>query len=256
MRLFVFYIAVLSGLTIHVAAGAQGAFVSSVEQGIATFYADYLHGQTTAYGEIYRRELFTCSHLTYPVGTILKVTRLDNGRQVTVRVNDRGDFTDGVVIDLSAAAARALDMLKSGKVWVMVEQIGFSEKNPLETKELSYAQTVPQAYGQADFFTPRGTMSEAGAPNVYSGPFPSPGNGNIGIQLGSYGVYANAVRARQHLESLGLSHIWIQQTNTAEGMPLFRVVLSSFASRKDAEAYLTRFLREIHLLDGILISLP
>ena len=256
MRLFVLYITVISGLTSGFVAGAQGAFFSSVEQGAATYYADYLHGQRTASGEIYRRDLFTCSHLTYPMGTILKVTRPDNSRQVTVRVNDRGAFTGGVIIDLSAAAGRALDMLKSGKVQVLVERVGHSENNPIGTNEFSNTQIIPQAYGHADFFTPRGGIAETKPTTAYSGPFPSSGYGNIGIQLGSFGVYANAVRARQHLEARGLGQVWIQQVSTLEGLPLFRVILSSFVSRNDAEMYLNQFLKEIHLVDGIVISLP
>ncbi|MEZ4992394.1 MAG: septal ring lytic transglycosylase RlpA family protein [Saprospiraceae bacterium] len=97
---------------------------SSAERGIAVFYADYLEGQPTAYGDVYHRDQMTAAHRTYPAGTMLKVTRLDTKRSVVVRVNDRGAYCDGCVVDLSKVAALQLDLLKTGKAMVSVEVIG------------------------------------------------------------------------------------------------------------------------------------
>jgi peptidoglycan lytic transglycosylase len=91
------------------------------EKGEATYYADSLAGNATASGEPYRPESFTAAHRTLPFGTILRVKRTDNGRVTYVKVNDRGPFGVGRVIDLSRAAARELDMLRSGVVPVRVE---------------------------------------------------------------------------------------------------------------------------------------
>jgi rare lipoprotein A len=66
----------------------------------------------------------TCAHLTLPFGTILKVTNLDNDRSVTVRINDRGPYVGGRIIDLSKGAARSLDMIESGVANVLIEVIG------------------------------------------------------------------------------------------------------------------------------------
>lgn len=247
MRLVSAFIAVLFFLAVAGASVAQSYAASLPEQGIATFYADYLHGNHTASGEIYRRELMTCSHMTHPVGTLLSVTRVDNGRRVIVRVNDRGVFQQGVIVDLSGAAAIALDMMKSGKVWVMVEKVGYSEANPLIPE-------LPRSYDQEHAFTPRGS-SESPVMPTYSGPHPSAGQGGFGIQLGAYGVYENAVRAHQHLAALGLGAIRIQQLSASEGLPLFRVLLSSFHTRSDAEIYLERYLKAIHLVDGLVIQI-
>ena len=65
----------------------------------------------------------TCAHKTLPFGTMLHVTNLDNDRDVTVRVNDRGPYVSGRIIDLSKGAARSLDMIESGTANVMIEVI-------------------------------------------------------------------------------------------------------------------------------------
>lgn len=97
---------------------------SNAERGIAVYYADYLEGQPTAYGEIYRRNELTAAHRSLPAGTLVKVTRLDNNRSVVVRVNDRGAFCDGCVVDLSKAAAIQLDLVRTGKAMVSVDVVG------------------------------------------------------------------------------------------------------------------------------------
>ncbi len=100
------------------------------QTGLATFYADYLDGQTTAYGETYRRDQYTASHPTLALGTILTVTRQSTGKQVNVRVNDRAPLCQGCVVALSYAAARSLDLIVAGKAQVTIQPIGFSNWNP------------------------------------------------------------------------------------------------------------------------------
>lgn len=97
---------------------------SAGERGVAVFYADYLEGKPTAYGEVYHRDQLTAAHRTHPAGTLLKVTRLDNKRSVIVRVNDRGAYCDGCVVDLSKVAALQLDLLQAGRAMVSVEVVG------------------------------------------------------------------------------------------------------------------------------------
>ena len=92
-----------------------------VETGLASYYARGLQGHVTASGERYDRHQLTCAHRSYPFGTLLRVTDLENGRSVVVKVNDRGPFAEGRVVDLSWAAARALDMIERGLVRVAVE---------------------------------------------------------------------------------------------------------------------------------------
>ena len=82
--------------------------------GIASYYADSLHGNKTASGERYDKNELTAAHPWLPFGTRLLVTNLKNGRTVEVRVNDRGPFIKGRIIDLSRAAAKELKMIRSG----------------------------------------------------------------------------------------------------------------------------------------------
>jgi rare lipoprotein A len=91
--------------------------------GIASYYADKFDGRKTANGEIFNQKLLTAAHKTLPFGTIVRVTNLRNNKQVVVRINDRGPFIEGRVIDLSLAAAREIDMVRDGIVKVKVEII-------------------------------------------------------------------------------------------------------------------------------------
>jgi len=84
------------------------------EVGIASWYGPGFHGKTTANGELYDMYAFTAAHKTLPFGTVVEVVDLDTGRSVVVRINDRGPFVPGRIIDLSYAAAEALGILERG----------------------------------------------------------------------------------------------------------------------------------------------
>jgi rare lipoprotein A len=86
----------------------------SSETGIASWYGAPYHGRATASGEIYDQEQLTAAHRTLPFGTWVEVTNLENEKHVAVRITDRGPFVDGRIVDLSLAAAREIDMLRSG----------------------------------------------------------------------------------------------------------------------------------------------
>ena len=91
------------------------------ETGIASYYADKYHGRKTASGETFDMHALTAAHPTYPFGTRVKVTHLKSQRSVIVRINDRGPFVKGRVIDLSLAAAEQLRMVRSGLAQVTLE---------------------------------------------------------------------------------------------------------------------------------------
>ncbi len=90
-------------------------------RGMASWYGPGFHGNRAASGEVFDQNEMTAAHRTLPFGTQVRVTNLNNGQSVVVRINDRGPFTGGRVIDLSAAAARAIGMLNSGVAPVRVE---------------------------------------------------------------------------------------------------------------------------------------
>jgi rare lipoprotein A len=99
----------------------HGAAPLAVDQGEASYYGDEFEGRATASGEPFRQSELTAAHRTYPFGTILRVVNLQNGRQVMVRVNDRGPRKPARIVDLSRRAAEALEMIAAGRVKVRVE---------------------------------------------------------------------------------------------------------------------------------------
>ncbi len=100
-------------------------------EGLATYYAEPYHGRKTASGEIFDsyRDL-TAAHRTLPFNTVVRVTNKTNGREVDVRINDRGPFVDGRVIDLSVRAAREIDLVRAGVAPVKLKILTASTEPP------------------------------------------------------------------------------------------------------------------------------
>jgi len=96
---------------------------SVFQRGNAAYYADSFAGRPTASGERFNPRALTAAHRTLALGSRVRVTNLDNDRHVTVRINDRGPFTRGRVIDLSPAAARRLKMINAGVAPVSLQLI-------------------------------------------------------------------------------------------------------------------------------------
>jgi Lytic transglycolase len=93
----------------------------TMQIGEASWYGPRFHGKLTSSGEVYNQYAFTAAHPTLPEGSRVKVTNLDNGKSVTVRVTDRGPFTDGRIIDVSHRAAKSLGMVEDGTAKVRVK---------------------------------------------------------------------------------------------------------------------------------------
>jgi rare lipoprotein A len=100
-----------------------------METGLASWYGSRHHGKRTASGEVFNQDKFTAAHRTLPWGSKVKVTNLANGKSVEVRINDRGPFAKGRIIDVSRAAARALDIVGQGIATVRIEWFPASEKS-------------------------------------------------------------------------------------------------------------------------------
>ena len=95
-----------------------------VQYGIASWYGKDFHGKPTSSGEIYDMYQLTCAHNTLPLGTVVMVTHVENGKSVELKVNDRGPFVKDRIIDLSYAAAQIIGMYEKGTAYVKVETIG------------------------------------------------------------------------------------------------------------------------------------
>ncbi len=120
-----------------------------VEQGIASWYGPDFHGGRTAIGETYDMNAMTGAHPTLPLPTWVRVTNLENGRSVVVRLNDRGPFAKDRIIDLSRAAAEQLDMIRKGTARVEVRSLASAGAAP------ATPAAGPAYYAQAGAFASR-----------------------------------------------------------------------------------------------------
>ena len=122
------------------------------QRGKASFYSRQATGARTSSGERLHHRDFTCAHRTHPFGTLLKVKNLSNGKEVVVRVNDRGPFGRGRIVDLSWGAAKALGMLSQGVVDVEITPVGkkkVSSKGKGSTSDASLKHKSGKRKGKA-----------------------------------------------------------------------------------------------------------
>lgn len=115
------------------------------EVGIASWYGPTFHGKAAASGETFDENAMTAAHPTLPIPSLVRVTNLENGRSVVVRLNDRGPFVDDRIIDLSRAAGKALDMHAKGTARVRVQYVGPApaEHNSAPVQQVDVRQFAP-----------------------------------------------------------------------------------------------------------------
>jgi len=113
-----------SGAVTTSPSGGSGSY-SETEEGIASYYADKFHGRMTSNGEIFDMNRLTAAHKTLPFNSVVRVTNKLNGKIVVVRINDRGPFIEGRIIDLSLAAAKEIDLIGPGSAPVLLEILDF-----------------------------------------------------------------------------------------------------------------------------------
>lgn len=128
------------------------------QQGIASWYGKKFHGRKTSNGEIYNMYAMTGAHKTLPLGTYVRVRNLRNGKEVVVRINDRGPFVDGRIVDLSYTAAKEIDLVGPGTAPVSLVALGI----PRETisKGAPKRTFVPAQYYVGDFVVQVGAFKE------------------------------------------------------------------------------------------------
>lgn len=188
-----------------------------VQEGIASWYGDDFHGKLTACGELYDMYAETAAHKTLPMHTYVRVTNLRNDRQIVVRINDRGPFVQGRIIDLSHAGAEKIGILNSGTAPVRVEALG--RKIVSADKKVTY---VPLNYTQGDFTIQVGAFLEkANAErlvknltdndyeNAHWVTYDSPRGLFYRVRVGKYNSLEQARAARQKIEDKGASGAFI-----------------------------------------------
>lgn len=116
-------------------------------KGKASYYGNKFHGRRTSDGSRYHKDSLTCAHRTLPFGTLLKVRNQKNGREVVVKVTDRGPFGPGRIVDLSMAAAREIGMVQQGVVPVEVTRVGHVSESKLlmAQSDAAHETALPQA---------------------------------------------------------------------------------------------------------------
>lgn len=188
------------------------------ETGIASWYGPQFHQRQTSDGEIFDMDMISAAHKTLPLPCIVEVTNLENGRKLRLRVNDRGPFVAGRIIDLSRGAAKVLGVYQQGTARVRVRYIGPAPKNP--------PRAAPPARPQA---APPGLSSAGPSRPVDAGPMTS--GAPFRIQAGAFSSQAAAQRAADHLAGMGDVRIEALERN---GATLWRVTVSPSDGASDS----------------------
>ncbi len=195
--------------------------IGSTERGIASWYGKPYDGRPAADGEIYDMEQMVAAHRTLPFQTMVRVRNLTNGKTVDVRIIDRGPFVANRIIDLSHAAARAIDLIGPGVANVELTIIS------------NTAATAPIAVS-----TPAVILADD--------------NAQFGVQVGAFRDRANADRMQQQMAAAyGAAKLVIRQSDP----PLWRVLAGSEPSPDDAEALASRIRQEQNLSTAFVVRL-
>ena len=238
------------------------------EVGIASWYGPGFDGQMTANGEIYDMNELTAAHKTLPMPSIVRVTNLDNGRTLTLKINDRGPFVDSRIIDVSRRAAQLLGFFGNGTAPVRVEIVADESRRlaqlltgsdhdpkgdakPAAAPQATLAAAAPPVVEAVPAVAPvpvaetvappPGAPSAPAAPAAQAVTAVAPESARAYVQAGAFARSDNAWRAQTRLARLGAAEI--DQANV-DGRNLFRVRLGPFPSDAEAHRVLAAVIRE------------
>lgn len=226
------------------------------EFGKCGYYADSFQGRPTSNGEKYDKGALTCSHKSLPFGTKLRVTRLDNKKSVVVRVNDRGPFIEGYVVDVSGEAARELDLLKVGTTRVKIEvldadaalsgseqktvsasdktQLLVSHKEKTVEKPVVYNYDDPQP-ATAKGVAKTGTSAEPTS-NLYKVDIKKSEKAGYGIQISTLLDADNVLPIINKLQSQWPNKVLVNVTTDEENsVNTYKVIVGPYTDKKTAE---------------------
>jgi rare lipoprotein A len=196
--------------------------VGGVQVGVASWYGPGFHGNRTANGEIYDQYEMTAAHPTLPLGTRVMVTNLTNGRSVEVRINDRGPFVDGRVIDLSYAAARTIAMVGPGTARVRIDVLGAALAPPAPPAP---ALVPPPVHDLPTtlFLVEVASLSDAGRaehlasvlksrlPETFVSPLPGGAGTYYRVRIGPFPLRNAAVASAERVTRLGYPAIIVEE---------------------------------------------
>ncbi|MEO1888744.1 MAG: septal ring lytic transglycosylase RlpA family protein [Cycloclasticus sp.] len=213
------------GTTYYVMPSSDGF----VQRGIASWYGTKFHGNKTSNGETYDMYAMTAAHKTLPLPSYVEVTDLNSGKKIVVRVNDRGPFHEGRIIDLSYAAATKLGTLKTGTSHVEIKVL-----NPLASTSVALESPPNQ------LVTPSRPLSTSKIPLV--SPINSNNKGFLFIQVGAFGSLENATKLKRRLINELKAPVTIKST-AANLDPLYLVRVGPYIRIKRADLVRLQLLR-------------
>jgi rare lipoprotein A len=221
------------------------------QTGTASWYGPQFHGQRTASGETFDQTALTAAHPTLPIPSLVQVTNLENGREIIVRVNDRGPFTGSRLIDLSRGAAQALGFEEAGHARVHVRYLGPAPRrvnadgSPAPASPPSPAPVAPatvEEEGPRSLLPPSSVQPEtelAGAPVENHRLLPAPSYtapataGAYYVQVGAFSDLSNAHRVRDAVGAAG--PVVVDVRHSASGAELFRVRVGPWNTAAEAD---------------------
>ncbi|MGE0082104.1 MAG: septal ring lytic transglycosylase RlpA family protein [Thiohalomonadaceae bacterium] len=215
----------VNGRTYRVMESAAGY----VEQGLASWYGTKFHGQYTSSREIYDMYGMTAAHRSLPLPTYVRVTNLQNGRSVVVKVNDRGPFHEDRIIDLSYAAAHKLGIVSNGVARVEVRAL-----DPVGPggAPVTAAVVTAQPGFRADEAAPVPVPLPAPAPVATTS---APGAATLYVQVGAFASRESAERLRSELAGRENLPAALDETPHADHGVLYRVRLGPLPTAEEAE---------------------
>lgn len=192
------------------------------QSGKASFYADKFHGKRTSSGEKFDMNDYTAAHRYLKFGTLLKVTNQKNDKAVIVRVNDRGPFVRSRIIDISKAAAKAIDLMRSGGGWVIVEEVDplLATVGPV----VGSGKPLVELNDEQEY-VPGQTYTVWGDPVTLKG---------FSIQLSAFTDILNAQDFCRELLSKGIDKVFIQ-VGKANDTKIYKVLVHDLTSREEAK---------------------
>ena len=209
------------------------------ETGLASWYGEPFHNRRTANGEIFDQDAPSAAHKTLPLPSLVEVTNLSNGRTIKVRLNDRGPFVEGRILDLSRAAARELGFDRQGTAQVRVRYLGpaspliagmtYAKAGPNHSSEDAF-NALPSNTGDADTRVSQSPIETKPLP-ILAAPTTTvqavQSVGPYAVQAGAYSRRESAERVAARLADTGGVSI---QTIQRNGSTLYRVVVGSFSN--------------------------
>ncbi|MCT7492451.1 septal ring lytic transglycosylase RlpA family protein [Aliarcobacter cryaerophilus] len=213
--------------------------------GIASWYGPDFHAKKTSNGEIYNMYAMTAAHKTLPMNTVVRVDNLDNGRSTIVRINDRGPFVAGRIIDLSNKAAHEIDMVRKGTARVKVTVLGYNgliddknapNVNSIEQKpEVEKIEVIEDDVVATNINTNIGMVSAPITTSKSSSKESSKSSsgGKFSIQVGAFSLQAGALKTVDEYKAKFPS----KKIEYVENGGIYRVYIRGFSSYDDGQNF-------------------